>query len=294
MNWLELYRPDSNTENYCGAEYRVAVPLYINFIDIEKAFDSVSREVLWLLLWHYGIPVKIVTIIKALHEGFSAQVVPNGQKTEPLSMRTEVRQGCLLLPLLFLVTLDWVTRTAFARKHGIQWSLTASLEDLGFADDLALLSHRIQDMKDKTQALEEQSAKVGLKINATKTKLMRVGIKQDDGMMIAGEQIEEVGEFRYLESIVSKKGGTDEDIQACIGKARQAFAMLRPIWWSMALTTRTKLRVFGSKGKAMLLYGAETWRLTKELKQKLQVFINKCLRSILQIWWPRRIRNEEL
>ena len=148
-------------------------------------------------------------------------------------------------------------------------------------------------MKDKTQALEEQSAKVGLKTNATKTKLMRVGTKQDDVVMIAGEQIEEVDKFRYLGNIVSKKGGTDEDIHARIGKARQAFAMLRPIWRSTALTTRTKLRVFGSNVKAVLLYGAETWRLTKELKQKLQVFINKCLRSILRIWWPIRIRNEE-
>ena len=102
--------------------------------------------------------------------------------------------------------------------NGIQWSLTTSLEDLDFADDLALLSHRIQDMRDKTQALKEQSVKVGLKINATKTKLMRVGTKQDDGVMITGEQIEEVDEFRYLGSIVSKNGGTEEDIQARIGR----------------------------------------------------------------------------
>ena len=121
---------------------------------------------LWLLLRHYGIPVKIVTIIRGLYEGFSAQVVHNGQKSTPLNMRTGVRQGCLLSPLLFLVALDWVTSTAFVSRRGIQWSLTTSLEDLDFADDLALLSHRIQDMRDKTQALEVQSAKVGLKINA--------------------------------------------------------------------------------------------------------------------------------
>ena len=258
--------------------------LYINFIDFEKAFDSVSREVLWLLLRHYGIPVKIVTIIRALYEGFSAQVVHNGQRSTPLNMRTGVRQGCLLSPLLFLVTLDWVTRTDFVSRRGIQWSLTTSLEDLDFADDLALLSHRIQDMRDKTQTLEEQSAKVGLKINSTKTKLMHVGNKQGDGVMIAGEQIGEVDEFRYLGSIMSKKGGTEEDIQARIGKARPVFAKLRPIWRSTSLTTGTKLSVFGSTVKAVLLYGAETWRLTKQRKQKLQVFINKCLRSILRIW----------
>ena len=94
----------------------------------------------------------------------------------------------------------------------------------------------------------------------------------------------------YLGSIVSKKGGTDEVIQARIGKARQAFAMLRPIWRSTALTTKTRLRVFGVNVKAVLFYGSETWRLTKGLEQKLQVFINKSLR----IWWPRKISNKEL
>ena len=101
-------------------------------------------------------------------------------------------------------------------------------------------------------------------------------------------------EFTHLESIVNKKEGTDEDIKARIRKARQAFVMLRPIWRSTALTTKTNLRVFGSNVKVVLLYGSETWRLTKRLEQKLQVFINKILRNILQIWWCRKIRNEEL
>ena len=221
--------------------------LYINFIDFKKAFDSISREVLWKLLRHYGMPDKMVTIIRVLYEGFSAQVVHNGQKTQPLNIRTGVRQGCLLSPLLFLVALDWVTRTAFDRKRGIQGTFTTSLEDHDFADDLALLSHRIQDMRDKTRALEVQGVRVGLKINATKTKLMRIGTERGDGVSVAGGGIEEVDEFAYLGSIVSKKGGTDKDIQARIGKARQAFAMLKPIWGSTALITKTKLIVFASK-----------------------------------------------
>ena len=81
-------------------------------------------------------------------------------------------------------------------------------------------------------------------------------------------------EFTYLGSIASNKGGTDEDIQA--------FAMLRPIWRSTTLTTKTKLRVFGSNVKG----------LTKKLEQKLQVFINNSLRNILRIWWPRKISKE--
>ena len=52
--------------------------LYINFIDFEKAFDSISRDVLWRVLRHYGMPGIIITIIRVFYEGFSAQVVYNG------------------------------------------------------------------------------------------------------------------------------------------------------------------------------------------------------------------------
>jgi len=104
-------------------------------------------------------------------------------------------------------------------------------------------------MRNKTRALEVQGAKVGLKINATKTKLMRIGNRRGDGVSVAGGRIEEVDQFTYLGSIVSKKGDTDEDIQAQIGKARQAFAMLRQIWRSTALhtqlTTKTKRESLG-------------------------------------------------
>ena len=102
---------------------------------------------------------------------------------------------------------------------------------------------------------------------------MRIGTKRGDGVSVAGVQVEEVDEFTYL----GNKGGTDEDIQAPIGKARKAFVMPRPIWRSTALTIKTELRVFGSNVKAVLLCGSETWRLTKGLEQKLEVFINKNL-----------------
>ena len=46
--------------------------------------------------------------------------------------------------------------------------------------------------------------------------------------------------------------------------------------------------------KYVLLYGFETWRVTKTNTNKLQTFINKCLRNILQIRWPEMIPNKEL
>ena len=60
-------------------------------------------------------------------------------------------------------------------------------------------------MKDKTQALKKQGAEVGLKINATKTKLMPICNKRGNGVSIEGEQVEEVDKFTHLRSIVSKE-----------------------------------------------------------------------------------------
>ena len=84
-------------------------------------------------------------------------------------------------------------------------------------------------MGDKTQALNQQGAKVGLQINASKTKMMRIYTTRSNSIFIEGEQVGEVDDFTYLGIIVSKKGGSDKDIQARIEKARQAFVILRPI-----------------------------------------------------------------
>ena len=71
-------------------------------------------------------------------------------------MKTGVRQGCLLSPLLFLVALDWVKRQAFGDyKTGIQFTLLQKLEDLEFADNVVLLSQKVSQMRQKLEALHE-------------------------------------------------------------------------------------------------------------------------------------------
>ncbi|VDP22769.1 unnamed protein product [Schistosoma margrebowiei] len=56
--------------------------LYINFIDNEKAFDSVNRTTLWKLLRHYGVPQKIVNIIQNSCDGLNCTTVHGGQLTK--------------------------------------------------------------------------------------------------------------------------------------------------------------------------------------------------------------------
>ena len=86
--------------------------------------------------------------------------------------------------------------------------------------------------------------------------------------------------FTYLGSVVSKKGGTDENIQARIGKAKHSFAMLRPTNMTVyGINNYNQVESLWVKCEGYVLHDSETWRLTEGLKQKLQVFINKSPRS---------------
>jgi len=104
-----------------------------------------------------------------------------------------------------------------------------------------------------------------------------------------------VEDFTYLRSIISKDGGSDQgDIRVRIGKARTAFAISTPVWRSKVISRKTKLRIFNTNIKSVLLYGSEMWIVTKANSTKLQTFVNKCLRSIMGIHWPEVMTNEEL
>nr|KAG5693732.1 hypothetical protein BaRGS_002115 [Batillaria attramentaria] len=267
-------------------------PLYINFIDYEKAFDSVDREALWKLLRHYGVPGKIISLIQCTYQDMSCRIAHAGQLSESFEVKTGVRQGCLLSPFLFLLVIDWIMKTTTAgRKNGIQWTLWTQLDDLDFADDLALLSHSHSQMQDKTTCLEATSAGAGLKINRKKTELMRINATANTPVTVGGEPIREVESFVYLGSVVDGQGGTGRDVTAGVGKAGAAMVMLKNVWASKVVSIRTKLRIFGSNVGSVLLCGCEAWRTAGTVRQRIQTFLNACLGRIFGIRWPEGVRG---
>ena len=171
-------------------------PLYINFIDYKKAFDSVDRRALWKLLRHYGVSGKIVSIIKCIYEDMSCKVVHSGKVSDCIKVNTRVWQGCLLSPFLFLLAIDWVMKsTTQGKRNCIQWTFLTQLDDLDFADDLALLSYSHTQMQDKTSKLEKVSAGIGLKVNKRKTELMRINTKVVTPITVCGEPLHDVESF---------------------------------------------------------------------------------------------------
>ncbi|KAL3881446.1 hypothetical protein ACJMK2_027888 [Sinanodonta woodiana] len=103
------------------------------------------------------------------------------------------------------------------------------MDDLDFADDLALLSHTQQQMQEKTSIVADNSASLGLHINRRKSKVFKTNASSNTPITVEGDALEEVDSFTYLGSILDKQGGTDADVKTRIGKARAAFHQLKNI-----------------------------------------------------------------
>ena len=110
----------------------------------------------------------------------------------------------------------------------------------------------------------------------------------------AGKPLEEPDCFTYLGSKINKTGGTEDDTNSRIQKARVAFLMLSKIWKSKLIKLKTKMRIFNSSVKSVLLYSSETWRITKHTVNKIQTFVNRCLRRIMNVKWSDKISNNTL
>ena len=67
----------------------------INFIDYEKAFNNLDRNVLWDLMVNYGIPSKIISLVMNTYEGTNCRILHEGDLTESFSVKSGVRLGCL-------------------------------------------------------------------------------------------------------------------------------------------------------------------------------------------------------
>ncbi|VDP44618.1 unnamed protein product [Schistosoma margrebowiei] len=169
----------------------------------------------------------------------------------------------------------------FEGKHGLQWTAQNPLDDLNFADDLALLSHTHEQMQTKTVSVAAVSALVGFSIHKVKTKVLKFRTENSNPITLDGEALEDVESFTYLGSIIDEQRGSDADVKARIGKARVAFLQLKNIWNSKQLSTNIKVRIFNTNVKAVLLYGEIRKRRWKWIGHTLRKSSNCITRQAL-------------
>ncbi|XP_071849182.1 uncharacterized protein [Apostichopus japonicus] len=135
--------------------------LYMVFVDLTKAFDTVSRDRLWKILAKLRCPDKFIFMIRQFHYGMMGRVMDDGALSDPFPVTNGVKQGHVLAPTLFSIVFSAMLMYAFRdlktgiyirfRTDGKLFNLRRLqtkpkvLEDLSsellFVDDCALAAH---------------------------------------------------------------------------------------------------------------------------------------------------------
>ena len=289
-------------------------PISLGFVDLTKAYDSVDRSTLIAILRHYGVTHQLASIVTDLYTGTTCKVRAGESMSEEFEVKTGVRQGCVLSPLLFNCYMDHILREAMKMTEGglqIEYTtsgglfltyrdktpLTASIRNIQYADDLAMAAETKAELQEMFEVLETACRKYGMKINEEKTKILSIGDNKSNQhhIKLGSRALEEVESFAYLGSEIGQSSKIDKEVNMRLKKASTVYQMWRrKVFKNHSLSKTTKLKVFRTCVMPVLLYGAETWAVTQDEVRKMKTFHMRCIRDILGFTlWDRR-RNKEL
>ena len=117
------FRPNRSTIDMMFVIHRLQelarkkwIPLYVCFIDLTKAYDSVDRIPLWTIVARFGVPQNIISVILQFHDGMRVCVrLDDKLGSGWFAVEQALRQGCVLTPLLFNIFSAAVTNVAYTR-----------------------------------------------------------------------------------------------------------------------------------------------------------------------------------
>ena len=146
--------------------------LWMAFIDLEKAFDRVPREILWWSLRKLNVPEWLVAVVKLMYDGVQTAVKTSQGVGDEFEVRVGVHQGSVLSPLLFTIVLEAISKQS---RDGLPWEIL-------YADDLVLMAESEEQLLSKIKIWKDSLESKGLKVNVAKTKVMKcgLGLKQSE------------------------------------------------------------------------------------------------------------------
>lgn len=168
--------------------------LYIAFMDFVKAFDTVNRELLFIILRKLGCPLEFIRIIKKLYTDVHGRLIVDGELAQSLEYNSGVNQGCKLAPTLFRIYTAVLLWLAFKKiKHTCSVrirlpyngdlfdlrrlkaktkALTEFIREAQYADDIAIFSDTPEGLQSLLTSHNDVTMKIGLYINTVKTETM--------------------------------------------------------------------------------------------------------------------------
>ena len=295
--------------------------LYLLFIDLTKAFDTINREGLWKILEKIGCPKLFVSLIRSFHCGMKVSVREGSERSPTFAVTSGTKQGCVLAPTLFSIFFSLMLHVAFKEStdgveiksrfdvglcHMKTSHLNAkskverfTIRDLLFADDCALAACSQEALQRLCNCFAVACRRFGLTISIKKTEALYQpalgNVYIPPAITIEGKQLIVTEKFKYLGGTISNDASLDVEITARIAKATSAYGRLvKRLWTNRGIRLDTKVAVYKATVLSSLLYGSEVWTLNAKQLRCLEKFHQATLRKIARIKWIHKVTNYEV
>ena len=246
------------------------------FLDYAKAFDCVDHNKLWKILKEMGIPDYLTCLLRNIYAGKEATVRTGHGTTDWFQIGKGVRQGCILSPCLFNVYAEYIMRNTGLEEAqaGIKIA-RRNINNLRYADDTTLMA---ESEELKSFLMKEESAKVGLKLNIQKSKIM--ASSPITSWQIDGETMETARDFIFLGSKITADGDCSHEVKRCLFLGRKAVIKLDSILKRTDITLLTEVHLVKAMVFAVVMYGCESWTIKKAERRRINAFELWCWRTL--------------
>lgn len=263
--------------------------LHMVFVDLEKAYDTIPRELIWHCLRKRQVPEAYIEIIKDMYKDSTTRVATNAGETEEIKVEVGLHQGSALSPLLFIIIMDVISDD---NGEDTPWSML-------FADDLVLCDASRDDLEERLEDWRSRLEDVGLKVSRSKTEYLppkesrnNIRLMEYDGSAYA--DLPQCTAFKYLGTTIHQDGGCKTEVQLRISRAWDKWRELTGVLCDKKVPKKLKVLIYKTVIRPVMLYGAETWPLTDYLAERFSVCEMRMLRYCLGISLEEHRTNESI
>ncbi len=185
------------------------VPGFAVFIDLRKAFPSMSRPMIVETFRRIGVPAGVTRAIASLLSGSTQRLKINGKLTEPFFVTSGTPEGSINSPEVFAMVYKTVLEELDIHElpHDLSLVVPGRVYYIIFADDLTFFTLSVGMLSPKVSSFRAACEPVDMAMNANKSKWMAFLPENADGLtvqiedwqvIVDGEQLENVDTFTYL------------------------------------------------------------------------------------------------
>ena len=167
-----------------------------------------------------------------------------------------------------------------------------SINSLRCADDTTLMAESEEELKSLLMKVKEESAKVSLKLNIQKTKIMSSG--PITSWQIDGETMETASDFIFGGSKITADGDQSHEIKRCLFLQRKVMTKVDIILKNRDISLPAKVCLVKDMVFLVVMYGCESWTIKKAEHQRTATFELWCWRRLLRAPWTARRSNKSI